>query len=117
MATPFFINLEKEFSDRYDIGKFFEYTDNVDVLTSTFVSMLPSLGYSSTYLVQGEDERPDLICKAINVPQHYWYIIMLYNNKFEFSDIKTGDVLLIPDQSQVDDLFFSLKSKETARSA
>lgn len=110
----FFINLDKNFIDRFDMGKFFQFTDNYDPLTSDFADELMKLTTRGNYIIQGQDGRPDLISQAVYGDTQYWWIIMLYNTKLQFLDLKSGDVINFPSLDDVESLFFSLKSRESS---
>ena len=96
------------------MSKFFEYTDNYDALTSFFSTELPKLPVSGYFEVNGQDERPDLVSHKIYNDTQYWWIILMYNGKLEYTDIATGEKLKYPSVDDIEDLFFSLKAKENA---
>jgi len=60
-AKEFFINLNYETSNRYDLAKFMQYSDNYDPLTSFFFLGVKNLKKQADYIVQKEEGRPDLV--------------------------------------------------------
>jgi nucleoid-associated protein YgaU len=115
--SEFFINLDKEASERYDMSRFMNYdTDNHDPLTSNFLRSLQALQPQGQYTVQGEDGRPDNLSFKIYGSTQYWWIILLYNGISEFDKISTGDVLNYPGLDSLEDLYFGLKAKELGQS-
>lgn len=114
----FFINLNLGKSkERYDIRKFMPFTDNYDPLTSEFLRKLPDLRSSGIFKVKAFPGRPDQISFEIFGTFQYWWIIMAHNNVINIDDIKIGDELSFPDLNEVEDLFFSLKSKQVEQDA
>lgn len=113
----YYIDLETEFDKRYDAAKFIEYTnDCFDILTSYFVSKLKSLSQYSIFVVQAEENRPDLISYKIYKDTQYWWMLMIYNDIVNFEEIPTGTQIKYPSVTDVEDLYFSLKSLERSQS-
>lgn len=110
----FFIDLEKETDKRFDISKFFEFTDNYDPLSSGFVSSLKSISMGGLYTITKEDGRPDLISNNIYGDTQYWWILMLYNDYVIVEDFKIGEQIKYPSLTELEDLYFSLKVKQLA---
>lgn len=111
--SSFFINLEKETKERFSLSKFMEWTDNYDPLTSIFLKRLSSISHYALKEVFGEDGRIDLFAYREMNHVEYWWILLAYNKKLYFDDIKTGDILRIPTPDELEALFFSLKELET----
>lgn len=112
-SKEFFINLQEDFSERYAIAKFMEYSDdNFDVLTSNVLNTLKELKTSGEYTVQGWDKRPDMIAYEIYGDVQYWWIITLYNSIQTIDDIKHGMVIKYPSIQDLEDMYFSLKIKQ-----
>lgn len=108
----FFIDLNSNTTDRFDMGKFLEYSDNYDPLTSAIMSDVLTLRSGGQYTVQGEDGRPDLISFRIYGNVQYWWILLLYNSILDYNSIVTGEVLNYPSLDSLEDFYFSLKTKE-----
>ena len=111
----FFINLDVESPERYDLAKFLEYSDNFDPLTSSFLKSLKDLKYEGTYIVQGEEYRPELLAHRIYGNVQYWWILMAYNAINSHEDLTTGLVLKYPNLEDLENLYFSLKSQEATK--
>jgi len=110
----FFLNLDKEVEERFDLSRFFRFTDNFDVLTSAFLQQLKGLPVRGQFTVQTEENRPDLVSFGVYGTTQHWAIILFFNDIFEIEELKTGKVLNIPALDEIEDLLFTLKSKETA---
>ena len=110
----FFIDLESNVQDRFDMSRFLEYSDNFDPLNSTMVTDVNTLPQGGSFTVQGEDGRPDLISFRIYGHTQYWWILLVYNQILYYNGIATGDILKYPSISSLEDFYFSLKSKEIA---
>jgi hypothetical protein len=113
----FYINLDFESDERYDWAKFLEYTDNFDPLTSTFLLDVKNLSKQADYIVKKEEGRPDLVSFNYYGTIDYWAIILIYNDLDDVDDIKIGDRLAMPSIAQLEDLFLSLKIRQTASEA
>lgn len=110
----FFIDLDSNAQDRFDLSKFMEFSDNYDPLNSAILTDIKSLPIGGQYNVHGEDGRPDMISHRIYGNSQYWWVILLYNSKLDYNDIATGDVLNFPSISGLEEFYFSLKSKAVA---
>jgi len=110
----FFINLEVESEERYDMAKFLEYTDNFDPLNTAMFEDIKKLAHGGDFIVTGEEGRPDLVSFKIFGDTQYWWVILLYNAKTNVDAIAEGDRLRFPDLNALEDLFFSLKSRQSA---
>jgi hypothetical protein len=96
------------------MARFMNFTDNFDPLTSSLLTDIKTLPESGVYTVQGEDSRPDLLSYRIYNDPQYWWVLLIFNRKFEFADFKTGDPIAYPSLDSLEDLVFSLKSKASA---
>lgn len=110
----FFINLDGDFTKRYDAAKFMEYANSTfDIINSYFVFMLKSLRVYGEYVVQTQENRPDLVSFSIYGNTQYWWILLLYNNIFNFEELPANTTLQYPSLASLEDLYFNLKSLET----
>ena len=110
----FFINLDSVDGRRYDMDKFMELiNDGHDPLTSALFNEVQNLELGGRYTVQGEDERPDLLSFRIFDTTDYWWIIMLYNSFISPSDIKTGEQVVFPKLTALENYYFNLKIRES----
>ncbi len=110
----FFINLTQDFDIKFDIGKFMEFTNNVhDILTSHFITNIKNLlGVSGTFVVTGEEFRPDLISWKIYGSTQYWWIIMVFNSILDPDDIVSGTVIEYPLLDNLENFYFDLRALE-----
>lgn len=112
----FFINLDYESDIRFDMAKFVEHTDgSFDPLTSNFLDEVSKLQPIDRFVVSSEEGRPDLISHKIYGTTQYWWVIMEMNGILDVNDITNGKVLEYPDISDLEDIYFSLKSKEVSK--
>jgi hypothetical protein len=112
----FFINLDKESKKRFELAKFFNYTDNYDPLTSFVYSEFKDIPVSGFFKIQGQDGRPDLISYEIFNDTQYWWLLMLYNDISTVEGFVTGMDIKYPSIGDMEDLYFSLKISEQANS-
>lgn len=109
----YFIDDKTEYNLRYDPAKFIEFIDEAyDILNSYLFREINNLPVNGFVEVQGEEGRPDLLSYNIYKSTEYWFILLLYNNKVDVSDIKTGDKIYYPSIDSLNDLYFNLKSRE-----
>ena len=108
----FFINLDKDFTERYELERFMEYSDNYDILTSAILIEIRNISPTGRFIVSGQDGRPDLISYEIYKDVQYWWIILLYNELSSISELITGMELKYPSQSDLEQYYFSLKSRQ-----
>lgn len=112
----FFIDLQSNVTDRFDMSKFLEFSDNFDPLNSAIMSDITTLPQGGQYTVQGEDGRPDLLSFRIYGHSQYWWILLLYNRIIDYSNLTTGYIILYPSADSIESFYFTLKSKEIAAS-
>ena len=110
----FFINLEVDSKERFDISKFMEFTDNFDPLSSAMFEDIKKLKKGGDFKVIIEEGRPDEVSFKTLGSTQYWWVILLLNGLTQVDDIKIGDRLSFPDLNSLEDLFFSLKSRQSA---
>lgn len=111
----FFINLEYESPERYDLARFMEFVDdNYDPLTSFMFDKIRALKSGGRYIVRGEEDRPDLISYRIYGSSQYWWVILIYNGITSYKDIVHGTEMRYPELQALENLYFSLKAQQTA---
>ena len=110
----FYINLDYESKERYDMGKFMNYDVGYDMLDSYFMSKIKSLRVHGQYAVQSEENRPDVLSYKIYGDTQYWWILLMYNSLLEPDELVAGLVIQYPYLGAIEDLYFELKSLETA---
>lgn len=114
--SKFFINSELESDERYDLAKFLDYSDNFDPLTSSFLLELKKLSASGEYVITDDEFKPDLTSSRIYSGRtQYWWLLMLYNNILSEDDWLVETVIQYPSIDALEDIYFTLKSKEQAR--
>ena len=123
MTEMFFINLEIESDERFDLAKFMDYSDDLkgvaagrfDPLTSFFLRELPKLRSRGQYAIQVEEFRPDQISFKFFGTTEYWWVIMSYNNMLSIEELTTGTILEIPSEESMSQLFFRLRALDQAK--
>lgn len=109
----FYINLTTDFVKRYDFSKFMNYeNDQYDILNSYFITRLKKLAIFGQYVVQAQENRPELVSYTIYEDTQYWWILMLYNDLFNFEEFPAGLIINYPSLASLEELYFSLKSLE-----
>ena len=115
MAKHFYINLSLLKGSRYGLEKFLDFSDNYDPITSDFLLSISKIKTVGTYRVEGEDARPDLISYELFNSEQYWWILMFYNGIVRVDALTNGTVLKVPDLDEMEDVYFTLKSRELGR--
>ena len=122
----FFINDYIESEDRYGLQKFLEYTRSTkteepiglfNTLNSVFLTELKELPLQ-TY-VTSKNEHPDLLAYKIYGDTQFSWILMVYNNCFDFTDgtFSTGSQIKYPAPEDLEKILFTLKSRKRAYEA
>ena len=110
--SEFFINSKVSSSERFDMSKFMEFTDNFDPLTSNFFRELSKLKTRGTTHVMGEESRADQLSYRIYKDTQYWWIILLFNNIKDPDNLDSGQEIVYPALLEVENILFSLKAKQ-----
>jgi hypothetical protein len=111
--TLFYINAEYESDTRFDSAKFMEFINgNYDILNSYLFNRIKELPLSGVYKVVSEDANPPLVSFRIYQDIQYWYLLLLYNDVIDFRDVKIGDRIKFFDLSDLEDLFFVLRTRQ-----
>jgi len=114
----FFQNKEQYFTD-IDMAKFVDFDEEnsgrPSFLTSYFVSQIRQIKNYTLYTIDGSTvEAPDYISFKNYQQEHmYWWIIMIYNNLIDFSELTFGRQIKIPLLSDVNRLLSNLQVAET----
>lgn len=108
----FYINLDIQ-STRFDFSKFMRWNDdNLDPLTSLFLHKLKEINPGGFYRINGEEGRPDLVSYNIYGSTQGWWLLLYYNDIIDPESLSNGDTLKYPLLSDLEDLYFSLKTLE-----
>jgi len=111
----YFINLDDDFEERYDMSKFMYFDGTVfDVLMSFVVRKLKGFKVTGYYEVTGEEGRPDLVSYKIYGRTMFWWMIMIYNELSDPDQITLGLRLKYPSQDEIEDLYFTLNNQAKA---
>jgi len=112
-AKAFFINLDLESPERFDMSRFMLYDEDVfEPITSHVLETIKGLEAGGQYVVTGEDYRPDSVSDKIYGTTEYWWILLIYNEKLSFNDLQHGDEIRFPSIQALEDLYFSLKVQQ-----
>jgi hypothetical protein len=110
----YFINTDRNIPNRYDIAKFVEWVTPpfespvYDILFSYFWTTVVALPQGGTFIVSGEENKPDLIAYKIYGNTQYWWILLLYNGLLSNEDIVAGTKLKYPLLSDLEAVYFKL---------
>lgn len=112
----FFINPDVESPDRFDLARFMDWKndDVYDPLDSYFIRRQPELLARTQYAVQNAEHRPDMIAFRVYNNVNFWWLILLYNNLVYSEELEAGDVLILPSEEDISELYFRLKALETS---
>lgn len=107
----FFINLDREFKEKFDLGKFMNFSnDTFDVLTSNFIRTVKELESGGQRIIIGESDRPDLLSFRLYGSPQYWWILLIYNDLSSIEDLNEGQNISFPSLDAIESKFTSLKS-------
>lgn len=108
----FFINLDRDTQERYDLAKFLQFTDNFDPLTSDFLDKVKALPSGGNYKITDDDQRPDRASLRIYSDFQYWWILMFYNDMLGVEDFTRGKLIQYPRRDALEDFYFGLGLKQ-----
>jgi len=117
--TIFFQNKE-QYDTSLDMAKFVDFDDEnsgrPSYITSYVINQIKQISRYETIKVTNElVEAPDYISyKKYQGSHAFWWIIMIYNNLLEFSEIKYGMELKIPSITDVNNILSSIQIAETS---
>jgi hypothetical protein len=108
---------------RYDIPKFCNNTEDVfDILDSYVFEKvgfyyeeqisLKDLKVEGIFTVTTQEYRPDKISYEIYKSTQYWWLIMEFNNIIDIFDIIAGLELNYFNITELEDIYFSLNSRQ-----
>jgi hypothetical protein len=109
----YFLNNEINLKTRFAKEKFIEYDNGYDVLDSYFLKKLNEIPSAGTFRITNQDEinRPDIISYKIYNHVQYWWIIMLFNDIYDETNLPYYTLLEYPSLPDLENLYFELKSK------
>ena len=114
----YFINTEKSTKNRYDFAKFMEFVEGgFDILNSYFLTEVLKIEPIGIYEIVGEEFRPDLASYNIYGYIELQFILMIYNNVMEKSELVIGTILKYPSLRDIENLYFALKAKKAQANA
>jgi len=109
-----YIDLDKDYTDRFDLAKFLEFSnDSFDILTSFFIKELKNLPSRGNTLITIEENNPELLSYLIYGDTQYDWVLMEYNSLTNISELKNGMTINYPSLTELESLYFSLVSKES----
>ena len=110
----FYISDILDSEDRYGLSKILEYNEKGDfnTLTSVFIQELRELPFQS--YVTSKGERPDLVAYKIYGDTQFAWILMIYNNCYDFTDgtFSEGSQIKYPSLADLEKLIFTLKARK-----
>ncbi len=110
-----YINIDRDTKNRYDFSRFLGYVEGgFDIFTSYFLEKLLDLEEAGTFTITEEEARPDLISYKIYGYVQLQFILMIYNNIIDRNDVIIGNTLKFPNLNDVEQIYFSLASKQYA---
>lgn len=109
----FYIDLQTDFTERFDISKFMSFENDVhDPLTSFFFQKLKSLPVRGKYKITVDSGRPEFISQILFGNTQYWWLIMEYNDLLYTSELVNGLEINYFSLNELEDLYFSLVTNE-----
>lgn len=105
----FYIDLDTNTADRFDLAKFLDFTDDgiFDPLNSYLLYQIPLLPSIGTYTIRKEENRPDLLSYTLYGDTQYWWIILWYNSLYKPEDLKVGVKINYPSLNNIEQLYMN----------
>jgi hypothetical protein len=111
----FFVNSSVKTEERFDLAKFMEFVNgDYDPLTSYLLNRLHELPVSAKFKTLGHENLPDLLSYDIYDTEQYWELLLFYNRKLGFDDLKDNEEIKVFDLEQLEETFISLRTKQQA---
>lgn len=118
-----FLNVSHDSDLRYDVPRFADHTENVvDVLDSYIFEKvrgyyreqveLKNLSVDGIFEVTTQEHRPDLISYEIYEDTQYWWLLMEFNDIIDIFAIVSGVQMKYFKVSELEDIYFSLSSRQ-----
>ena len=120
MSNIFFQNKDEQYYTNIDMAKFIDFDDNnsgrPSIITSYFISQIRQIKQYTIVEISNElIEAPDFVSYRQYMGEHmYWWIIMIYNNLIDFSELTFGKKIKIPYLSEINRILSNLQLAETA---
>ena len=109
----YFLDLESNVQDRFDMEKFLKFENDCHIMTNSFfLEKIKTLPKRGEFKVTFERESPDLISYKLLNDTQYWWLLMEYNNIKTFRDIKSGLLLNYFSIDELESLYYTLKTEE-----
>jgi hypothetical protein len=108
----FFINLDLETDNRYDLANFMAYTDNYDPLTGDIFNEVKNIPFGGSFIITTEELRPDRASLRLYNDFQYWWILLFYNDMQTVEDFKRGKKIQYPERGALENYYFSLTARQ-----
>lgn len=119
-----YINTDYSTDVRFDIPKFVDLTEDVfDTIDSYIFEKVDrlfkeqinvkDLNVAGVFIVTTQEHRPDLISSEIyEGDTQYWWLLMEFNNIIDVFQIVSGVRINYFDLNRLEDIYFTLNSKQ-----
>jgi len=108
----FYVDYSRDTLSRYDPSKFMQkHDDFYDVHTSYFIKAVRRIPYTGEYTIS-ISKRPDIYSNEIYGTTRNWQMLLDYNKIVLIDELVVGKTLRYPSLSDVENLFFRLKTLE-----
>lgn len=112
----FYIDSEYDNLTRYDMSRFMDFSDDChDIVTSYLINKIKTLPVFGYTVIQGEENNPALLSFKLYKDTQFWWVLMLYNDISEISDVVSGMTIKYPSIDSIENLYFSLKAQERSQ--
>ena len=116
--TIFFQNRDTQYSTAIDMAKYISFdeeTGRPSILTSYFITQIRQIkNYEVVEITSELLEAPDFVSFKRYQEEHgYWWIIMIYNNLLDFSELTFGRQIKVPLQYEINKVLSAMQLAET----
>jgi hypothetical protein len=114
----FFQNKNNQYSTNIDMAKFISFdeeTGRPSILTSYFITQIRQIkNYEVVSITNELLEAPDFVSfKRYQQNHGYWWVIMIYNNLLDFSELSFGMQIKVPLLSEINKIIANMQLAET----
>lgn len=109
----FYVDLTKDYLDRYDLAKYTNFSDTNILINSYFLYRLRQLRIVKYYKLSVERYRAETLAFLnYNGLESLWWMILYYNDITNWRDLKPPLTLKLFALSDLDNLILEISSKQ-----
>lgn len=108
MSSKFQVNKSYQYTNRFDLERFVEFTHNYyDILNSPMLEGIKKLPTIGQYTIVEYPYRPDVQSYNIYKESQYWPYLMIYNGLGNVENLSLGKVLKVFSLSDLEKILYN----------